>query len=443
MRRRVTVVGTLAAVLTAASSLSAAQAAGPGAVDAPSGPRAGSEAVLPANLVLRGRLLRNGVPRAGEVLLLAWPNDKTLTSMRVGARFATAVVFKGRTGSDGRFGVPLDPGALPAQYVGPRGQVDLQVVAADATTQVDWFMSAVRAERASLPVGVPRRVGWTTQTALRADSTGPEQVTLDLGAGTADTVSDPVARQVGPDGHALGTVQQSAGAAGSDPVPKTLAVSPRNAAVLARPLATTVAGRGSVPALPAEVCQNYVLRDVRNRPEVFARVFAWKGAKGIVDLNDDSDHQLGVAVASSGKWSSSGTKKISTSAGATVKNVVDAQALNKVNYRDYGNTCYPSTSVWRRPLSFYALIPGREFRYAGHVKYKYCNPYAPGQSLWKKHGRNTTYSAGVDAGPINVSAQSGWNTETKISWDITKNTQICGSSSKGWVQSASLDARAG
>jgi hypothetical protein len=303
-------------------------------------------------------------------MVLAWPDDGTLRAMPAGARFATAVVYKGRTGADGRFAIPLDPSLLPTEYVGPRGQVDLQVVAPDAQTQADWFFSAVRAER----VKAAGRAGWTTQTALSDDSTAPEQVTLDLGRATADTASDPVAKQVAPDGRTLGAVRRAAGATALTAAP-TLAVSPRNAAVFARPLSRTVAGRLSVAALPTEVCQNYELRTIRNRPEVFARVFAWSGAKGIVDLNEDSDHTLGVAV-QNGKWSSSGTKKISTSAGATVKNVVDAQALNKVNYRDYGNTCYPT--VWRRPLSFYALIPGREFRYAGHLKYRYCTPYGPG-----------------------------------------------------------------
>ena len=325
MRGRVTVVGTLAAILAATGSLSPALAAGSDVLAGPSGQWVGSQTVSPANVVLRGQLLHSGAPRAGEVMLLVWPDDEKLSSMRVGARFANLVVYKGRTGSDGRFTVPLDPGALPGEYVGRRGQVDLQLVAADATTQADWFMSAVRAERAGLQPGAARRAGWTTQTALRDSGTTAEQVTLDLETATADTVSDPVARQVGPDGRPLGATRSAVtGAAATSTVPKTLAVSRRNPAVFSRPLAATPGGRVSVAALPTEVCQNYVVRDVNNRPEVFARVFAWSGAKGMVDLNVDSEHQLGVAVAQSGKWSSSGTKKISTSSGATVKGVVDA-----------------------------------------------------------------------------------------------------------------------
>jgi hypothetical protein len=191
MRGRVTVVGTLAAILAATGSLSPALAAGSDVLAGPSGQWVGSQTVSPANVVLRGQLLHSGAPRAGEVMLLVWPDDEKLSSMRVGARFANLVVYKARTGSDGRFTVPLDPGALPAQYVGRRGQVDLQLVAADATAQADWFMSAVRAERVGPRPGVARRVGWTTQTALRDGGTTAEQVTLDLGTATADTVSDP------------------------------------------------------------------------------------------------------------------------------------------------------------------------------------------------------------------------------------------------------------
>jgi hypothetical protein len=83
-----------------------------------------------------------------------------------------------------------------------------------------------------------------------------------------------------------------------------------------------------------------------------------------------------------------------------------------------------------------------EFRYAGHVNYRTCDPYSAGQVIWKYRARNVTYAGGVDAGPINVSAQSGWNVATKIGWEIARQTKICGSSSDGWVESASLDARA-
>ena len=86
-------------------------------------------------------------------------------------------------------------------------------------------------------------------------------------------------------------------------------------------------------------------------------MFAWGGAKGMVDLNMDSEHQFGAAVAHNGRSSSSGTKKITTSSGAAVNGVVDAQALNQLNYRDYGNSCYPSTSGWRRPRKSASLDP--------------------------------------------------------------------------------------
>ncbi|MET8159371.1 hypothetical protein ABZT47_23625 [Sphaerisporangium sp. NPDC005289] len=60
------------------------------------------------------------------------------------------------------------------------------------------------------------------------------------------------------------------------------------------------------------------------------------------------------------------------------------------------------------------------------------NTYSSG-TFTKSRGKNATVSGGVDLGVVNVSAQSGFNTSSSISWTVTKKTRLCGNSREGWA----------
>jgi hypothetical protein len=126
------------------------------------------------------------------------------------------------------------------------------------------------------------------------------------------------------------------------------------------------------------------------------------------------------------------------SASAVRGGVADATVYNKINYRDYYNSCY--VSFWRKPLSVNALLTS--FTYAPHVSWRTCSTYTAG-TYSKTSGKNSTYSVGMDIGPANVSAQSGWDSLTEIAWTVKSRTKICGSSTAGWVSSGQAEARAG
>ncbi|MBE3008589.1 hypothetical protein IL992_05225 [Microbispora sp. NEAU-D428] len=70
-----------------------------------------------------------------------------------------------------------------------------------------------------------------------------------------------------------------------------------------------------------------------------------------------------------------------------------------------------------------------------------CDTYSGG-TLSKTTGENATVNGGVDLGVVHVSAQSGWNSSSSVSWTIHKKTRICGNSPLGWAQSASRIAEA-
>lgn len=137
-------------------------------------------------------------------------------------------------------------------------------------------------------------------------------------------------------------------------------------------------------------------------------------------------------------FSQSGTSTISLNASASRGGVIDATAWNKSNYREYIYSCRPGYEL--RPISVNSLL--FQWTFWPHEIYATCTTYTGG-TYTKGNGTNVTYSTGVNLGSGSVSAQSGWNSDTKVSWTVTKKTKLCGSSSVGWVSSARAEAHAG
>lgn len=55
----------------------------------------------------------------------------------------------------------------------------------------------------------------------------------------------------------------------------------------------------------------------------------------------------------------------------------------------------------------------------------------------KRQGKNYTIGTGVDLTALNVSAQSGFNNSSSITFNVTKTSWLCGSSPNGWTSSES------
>ncbi|WP_353510926.1 hypothetical protein [Intrasporangium sp.] len=171
------------------------------------------------------------------------------------------------------------------------------------------------------------------------------------------------------------------------------------------------------------------------------QAYAWSGALATVIQKNGNDHTLGIGFSSTGSnsgFKQSGTQSTNMAPSASRSGVADTYVWNKVNYRDYYSSCSPS--VTRKPYSVNALLSN--FTYTPHVTWSTCTTYRGG-TYTKYQGTNVTYGAGLDIGPINVSAQSGWKSNTEIAWTVTKRTTLCANSASGWVSSSLASASAG
>ncbi len=68
-----------------------------------------------------------------------------------------------------------------------------------------------------------------------------------------------------------------------------------------------------------------------------------------------------------------------------------------------------------------------------------CGTYSSGY-MYKTQGTNQTYSAGINLGPISVSAHTDWETDNKLKWNFSASTRLCGSTTGGWVSSPQAEA---
>ncbi|WP_405088110.1 hypothetical protein [Microbispora sp. NBC_01389] len=181
--------------------------------------------------------------------------------------------------------------------------------------------------------------------------------------------------------------------------------------------------------------------------ERFMEAHGWSGAKAKVTQSYGVDHQLGVGFKNTGgQWSGGGSLKVDLLAHAERDGLISVWVYNKINYRDYTRVCTFLTRVEgpteRRPYSVHSLLT--KFTKAKPVIFRdtnKCDTYSGG-TLSKTTGKNATVNGGVDLGVVHVSAQSGWNSSSSVSWTIHKKTRICGNSPLGWAQSASRIAEA-
>lgn len=364
---------------------------------------------MPGEVVVFGQLERDGSPVPGQYVAELWPTQRYLASLREGQPVPKYFLKKAPIPSTGAFQIDLNVDTIPAEFLGDSGQVDLTIRITDGRDQAEWSQSFLRGDRDPLSSKGNRQARWVpTVDRTRAK---PDVATFDLGTRTARTASYP----------------QSVAERGQQQV---------------RTLDTTAVDMSHWSHAGRYTCRDFKGPARQNILEGFAYVYGWSGARASLDFDSGSSHSLGVGLTYGSGWSQSGTSGISTSSGATVTRVVDALAKNRVNYRDYYNECYPSR-IQSRPESFYAILPTGDFTYARHVNFSYCATYYSGATAWKQSGTNTTVSGGVALGPISLSAQSGWNSATKVKWDITAKTKVCGSTSAGWASAPQADARAG
>lgn len=385
-----------------------------------------------SSLIANGLLSDHGKPLASaDVVAVAWPSQRILAGLSHGEAVPTYVIGRTKTDSAGRFSLPAAAASMPAKFRGQAGQVDVELVFGDATRAAHWHYSVV-------PAG-PDSITW----ALQGGTSGRPDLRADLAERIGYETSDTPATWVGSDGTALGSTRGRVLASLPVSAPDRAFGQMRNLPLTTLRTARANAGgrEGTLTASPSEICQAYAGTIHYGLNEYFMQAYAWSGALASVYQKNDTSHTLGVGYSTTGSeggFRANGSQSTTLAASASRGGVADAYVYNRVNYRDYGDSC--GTAVTRKPYSVYALLTN--FTYTPHSTLSSCQTYTGG-TYTKYQGRNYTYGAGMDIGPINVSAQSGWNSTTEIAWSVTKKTKLCGSSSSGWVSSSLASASAG
>lgn len=288
-----------------------------------------------------------------------------------------------RTRADGSFSLALPDRAELGGYLDEWGRIDLTVTISDAQVVTQF--------RETTPYA-PDRSGRAAE------------LTLDLSTGElTETLGDPT-----PQRHRL---------------PLTSA-------------ALSAARRASAAVHPCRVTAGKMHLGRRER---FMFVNNWVGAKATVRQLSGTSHTLGVGTKVSGQsWSAntSTTKTIATRNEASQTGVVDRWVRNRVNYQDFHYTglCdYPGEHTDRVPSSVHTLISDlvRRPTLPHLTDPAGCSPRRKGYSYTKDETTNLTVTAGVDLGPVNVSAASGWTDETAWVVHVTKKSKECWSNAEG------------
>ncbi len=410
-----------------ACSVAIAALVGGGAA-VPSMAVAGPEtAQLLANTALTGTVSSNGASVAGaDVVVIAWPNQSTLESLGDEQKVEAKVVATAQTDARGDFAVQLDSSSLPKDLLSETGQVDVDVIVADKEHEAERSLSLL-----STPDG------WTSAEVVAAavETASPVDLRFDLGTGAfqssavseADLATDP---------DLLSDEEGLTLAPGDAPGFNTTSVVDRGR------IDTILSERGSASGItPLEECYSVATSTYQSqRPESFVIAQGVVNAKVKVTQGSGTSHSLGVAASFGNGWKGSGSTTKSTSSSASQSGIATARRYyNRVKYRYYRNTCGASYGNYWRPYSVQELVAG--YVLVSRLSYSRCNTYDSGYSYTKNRGRNTTYGTGVDLAQVNVSAQSGYNSDTSLSFgDFTGRAKLCWSSSAGREQSARVVA---
>lgn len=380
--------------------------------------------------IARGIIANLGAAASGaDIVAVAWPNQDKLGAIGKGEPIPMYVIGRAKTNRAGGFTIDADPAAIPPDYRGKGDRVDVELTFGDSAREARWNYTATP----------DTAKGWV----LTGTDAHQPNLRADLGRSVGYDLGNDPAAWVSPAGTTLG-------AAGRTGAPLRVSAISRDFTQLRTlPLTTlratrmaptsTSARSAAAVAAPTDICFGTWGSTQNGQEEYFARVYAWTGALATVYQQYGTDHTLGIGYSSSG-FSQNGTSTISLNASASRSGVADVTAWNKVNYRAYTYSCRPGVEY--RPISVNALLT--KWTYWPHpTTWNTCTTYTSG-TYTKSSGTNVTYSGGVSLTGIgSVSAQSGWNSDTKFSWTVKQRTKICGSTTAGWVSSPQAETHSG
>jgi hypothetical protein len=371
----------------------------------------GSPAILSniGNVVI-GTVMKNGHADPGAVVTpLLWPNSDTLDTMADNATVATIPLSPATTDANGNFAVQLVAATTPASYFDSQGHADIELIVGDASISTDWAFTATR----NLRTG-----GWTSASEDAVGGTAMEAVVLDVGASTSTELVGSEATGFS-NGTMTAAAAEAAGAADGSAITEDVSVAPL------------------IPN-PGPRCTYYAGAALTNRAEPFMHVYPGKHAPATALQEFGVNHGVGIATNFSSKWvggAAGGTINLSLKARADVTLTANSTVFNALNFRRFTNLC-----GWaqERSTSVHAIL--NRIDAAAEPDFTSCNSVPIGSNPAKASGKDVTFKAQVNVGPVSVNAQSGWNSLSSVTWHIKAATNLCGSSSLGWASAAEAEA---
>ena len=408
-------------------------------------------AVDPSTPVLAtGTVLGGGAPLPGvTVSLLANPTRLALN--RAGdVGVATLPMGEAISADDGSYRIWGSLENLPADYVGPSGQVDVELVFDNGGTGTTWNYTLYPLGTSVPGSTVPSVEGAVARVAAdgsTGENTLAPVLAIDLGTRTAWAAG----REVVDDGT-VGE-PEAMRTAGFNPITLTsvrgVKVGESDTAELTEYVSDYLdddagmrqgVGRVAASAL-ASVCITRWVDDWKmNKPEKFVTTHGWRHAKVTLSqgTSDSTTHTLGIAkVSTDGTLSASGTytKSYSTGNTVTTPGLVDHIVYNRINYRKKVNTC--GLAKWW-PYSAYDFNTEQVSTY--NALYHNCANKAEGTTWSTSTARNTTYSGGMDIGAISLSAQAGYGNSVDLRFRFAEPGEICGNLPEGPLNSTRVSA---
>lgn len=337
----------------------------------------------------------DGAPAANaDVVLIAWPSDKELATLRPGDPVKVLKFGQARADANGRY--TLRP---------------------DMATLSSW-----RASRGS-----------------------PAEIDIDVIASTRNSVA-PYSTTMLVDG-AAGLHPKDAAAAGSGRVAAAAAdgglrldlkLAPAPAKPAQQPPAQPAATAATAAAAPEIPCftfkQDYGPRLV-NVGQLSGT--AKDGFRATFGYTSSASSSLGIGYSYSGafgSFSQKGTKTSTSTATVTFPALTAAGSRvyqTKFTYgRYYGTGCSPS-SVFYHTVRSTGFAGGASSVSTGTPAASYCTRYAAGSSFTKTSTTATSRSTGVDTSGaigIDMESQTGYSSEAKISVSFSSARNLCGAS---------------
>lgn len=382
-------------------------------------------------VLLQGTVTKDAVPVEGaSVIARIWPSTSTLSQIPEGGTVDVKIVHLASTNKSGAYTLRLDPDMVPSSHREEDGSVSVQLWIVHEGQETSWNVSLYA------PSEKHGRSSWATEKMIKGVENPGRALGVDFEVGQHSNVrqgDEAFSEWVDDRGRRLGELS----ATERSDTSSALQLEQDGAAVA---LATTTCWA----SVPAGGTWYY------NNRERFMAVYGWSGALASVDqsIASASSHTVGVGYKSNtGSWTANGsvTTSISTSSGQSVSNLTNVYIHNSINYRRWNcsegsdNTSIVGTEL--RPAGFYDIF-AEPHTATNHAYYSLgCADKSPTTTVWKTSGTNQTFSAGITTPLTNLSARSGFDTGTRLSFKVTANSRICGNSSAGWLSASSVDMR--